>query len=224
MRRRGFTLIELLVVIAIIAILAAILFPVFAKAREKARQSSCASNEKQLILAALQYVQDYDEVFMRANNTPCTYILPDGVTTSANTNMLWMYQMYGYTKNSQMWNCPSSTNKWNPSAYSANFGYGFNDSYGGLGGGNGLGGTALASIQAPSETIAFTDCTYYLADWDTGTTDNHQPPNIAHNNGANCAFADGHVKWYTGSAIGFYDAVEYPAPPTPNLWDNVAGN
>ncbi|MBI2301260.1 MAG: prepilin-type N-terminal cleavage/methylation domain-containing protein, partial [Armatimonadetes bacterium] len=58
--RRAFTLIELLVVIAIIAILAAILFPVFAKAREKARQSSCCSNQKQLMLATMQYRQDYD--------------------------------------------------------------------------------------------------------------------------------------------------------------------
>jgi len=61
MKRHGFTLIELLVVIAIIAILAAILFPVFAKAREKARQSSCLSNLKQLGLACLSYAQDYDE-------------------------------------------------------------------------------------------------------------------------------------------------------------------
>jgi len=59
--RRGFTLIELLVVIAIIAILAAILFPVFARAREKARQTSCLSNVKQIVLAALMYCQDYDE-------------------------------------------------------------------------------------------------------------------------------------------------------------------
>jgi len=64
-KRRGFTLIELLVVIAIIAILAAILFPVFARAREKARQASCESNEKQLMLSVLMYVQDFDERFRR---------------------------------------------------------------------------------------------------------------------------------------------------------------
>jgi len=68
MRRSGFTLIELLVVIAIIAILAAILFPVFARAREKARQSSCQSNLKQIMLAELQYMADYDQCLPIANN------------------------------------------------------------------------------------------------------------------------------------------------------------
>ena len=78
--RRGFTLIELLVVIAIIAILAAILFPVFAKAREKARQSSCLSNLKQLGLGILSYAQDYDERFPMAlagGPTPPIYLFPE---------------------------------------------------------------------------------------------------------------------------------------------------
>src|SRR5512137_1152715 len=70
-KRRAFTLIELLVVIAIIAILAAILFPVFAKAREKARQSSCQSNLKQIGLAFMQYAQDYDEQY--PYNDPVAY-------------------------------------------------------------------------------------------------------------------------------------------------------
>jgi len=72
-RRKGFTLIELLVVIAIIAILAAILFPVFAKAREKARQASCQSNLKQITLAFLMYASDYDEAYPIFNwgNRPC---------------------------------------------------------------------------------------------------------------------------------------------------------
>ena len=66
--KRGFTLIELLVVIAIIAILAAILFPVFAKAREKARQTSCLNNQRQICLAATMYCQDHDEMFPTADN------------------------------------------------------------------------------------------------------------------------------------------------------------
>src|SRR5712675_1031082 len=72
-RNLGFTLIELLVVIAIIAILAAILFPVFAQAREKARQTTCVSNKKQIALATLMYIQDYDETFpLGAYNTDPT--------------------------------------------------------------------------------------------------------------------------------------------------------
>ena len=78
--RRGFTLIELLVVIAIIAILAAILFPVFAKAREKARQSSCLSNVKQLGLGLMMYAQDYDETYM-----PSGYVIP-ALGNNANVN------------------------------------------------------------------------------------------------------------------------------------------
>ncbi|MBI5833839.1 MAG: prepilin-type N-terminal cleavage/methylation domain-containing protein, partial [Armatimonadetes bacterium] len=93
--RRGFTLIELLVVIAIIAILAAILFPVFAKAREKARTSSCASNEKQQMTAFLQYMQDYDEMQFAIRN-------------AANQYSVWTDCIQPYLKSTQVFVCPSA--------------------------------------------------------------------------------------------------------------------
>ncbi len=96
-RRRGFTLIELLVVIAIIAILAAILFPVFAKAREKARQTTCLSNEKQLGLGFIQYEQDYDER------------LPLGSEQQGGAwfaGIGWGGQVYPYVKSTGVYKCP----------------------------------------------------------------------------------------------------------------------
>jgi prepilin-type N-terminal cleavage/methylation domain-containing protein/prepilin-type processing-associated H-X9-DG protein len=104
MQRKGFTLIELLVVIAIIAILAAILFPVFAKAREKARQSSCLSNQKQIGLALMQYVQDYDETY------PLGYYYPFGSGGSSGY-MHWSGMVMPYAKSNQIFVCPSDKNK-----------------------------------------------------------------------------------------------------------------
>ena len=98
--RSGFTLIELLVVIAIIAILAAILFPVFAKAREKARQASCLSNEKQIGLGVMQYVQDYDE------------LMPSGRMSMNNRDNIggnWQVLLQPYIKSYQVFACPSNT-------------------------------------------------------------------------------------------------------------------
>jgi prepilin-type N-terminal cleavage/methylation domain-containing protein/prepilin-type processing-associated H-X9-DG protein len=96
----GFTLIELLVVIAIIGILAAILFPVFARARENARRSSCQSNLKQIGLAFSQYSQDYDEMLPPSRNVGAT---------AANI-FIWPVMLYPYTKNFQIYYCPSNLN------------------------------------------------------------------------------------------------------------------
>ena len=105
-KKKGFTLIELLVVIAIISILAAILFPVFARARENARRTSCMSNLKQMGLAVMQYVQDYDEKYPQAinrtNKTP-----PDGYFWSAGT-WFWPQTLYAYHRSSAALYCPSA--------------------------------------------------------------------------------------------------------------------
>ncbi len=137
-RSRGFTLIELLVVIAIIAILAAILFPVFAQAREKARAISCASNEKQIGLGLLQYSQDNDEQLAPAWFGFPTYNFPG--------NARWMDVIQPYVKSTQIFTDPDSTTKYvpvpaggkvtdtdpanSPATYeSENGGYGMNAAY-----------------------------------------------------------------------------------------------
>ncbi|MEN6547316.1 MAG: prepilin-type N-terminal cleavage/methylation domain-containing protein [Armatimonadia bacterium] len=189
MQRRGFTLIELLVVIAIIAILAAILFPVFAKAREKARQSSCLSNAKQLATAVLSYAQDYDEAL------PPSYVA--GVGT-------WNLLLQPYIKNTQILLCPS--NSTHVSALGTNPAYGWNYVYlcynwgsttaPGYGGYT-RGGISMGSITSPSETIMLGDSGantmgYVIAN---GNTIGGYSPTGIHNEGDNYAFCDGHAKW-----------------------------
>src|SRR5580658_8422908 len=95
---RGFTLIELLVVIAIIAILAAILFPVFSRARENARRASCQSNLHQLGLGEIQYTQDYDE-----------HMVPAVTDDTGVGDTCWGLLIYPYIKNNQILQCPSDT-------------------------------------------------------------------------------------------------------------------
>ncbi|MDR3708819.1 MAG: DUF1559 domain-containing protein [Capsulimonadaceae bacterium] len=139
---RAFTLIELLVVIAIIAILVAILFPVFATAREKARQSACSSNLKQLGLALVQYSQDNDEY------------LPCG-TTGAGLGMGWAGQLYGYVKSTAVYACPDDPkSQTTTGVYELSYAYNGNI--------NILQGSSLAtfmphsvsSLTAPSLTVA----------------------------------------------------------------------
>jgi len=121
--RSGFTLIELLVVIAIIAILAAILFPVFAQARAKARQTSCLSNMRQLGTATAMYVQDYDEQFYPHrfncdNGSACNPLMTtnggpfSGITGSAQTKVFWISLLQPYVKNYQVFVCPSAIGGW----------------------------------------------------------------------------------------------------------------
>ncbi len=135
LRRNAFTLIELLVVIAIIAILAAILFPVFAQAREKARQITCASNLRQLGLATLMYAQDYDETYLPYIADPC----PGGVCNQywfgLHTAAGWDKThglLYPYIKNTQVQRCPDWTgvNKFGDgNGYGYNWGYIGSDYY-----------------------------------------------------------------------------------------------
>jgi len=161
---RGFTLIELLVVIAIIAILAAILFPVFAQARDKARQMACLSNTKQIALAVYQYAQDYDET------------LPV-LGVNAQNRGRWQFQIFPYVKTAAVYNCPNiPNNKWvppNPPALgtSDRGGYGWNlaltANAGATGNINTAPGYSLAAIAKPAETIIVGDTGF------DGVTTNH---------------------------------------------------
>ncbi len=204
----GFTLIELLVVIAIIAILAAILFPVFAQAREKARSISCLSNVKQIGTAFYMYVQDYDET------TPC---LGNGWD--------WEVKLYPYTKNVQLYFCPDRSDCCDNYDYTAQIGlnispsgkeigYGYNWGFHRRGGGLLLGqqadpqrpgskyipGITLAAMTAPANLFAFGDSydtprttmnmSFLLCTWN-GTSNS----SLRHSGGHfNVGFADGHAK------------------------------
>jgi prepilin-type N-terminal cleavage/methylation domain-containing protein/prepilin-type processing-associated H-X9-DG protein len=221
-RKSGFTLIELLVVIAIIAILAAILFPVFAQAREKARSISCLSNTKQIGTGYMMYLQDYDETFPpHVSERTAPAGTPD--TAAARAPFSYKFKLDPYVKNQQVYKCPSglqwpapSAGKWFttdygnnhneanlPGAskqawYQANPDFGFNET------------TPIATIASPAQFIVIGDAGraagtpsrggMYPQPWafdDSGLAESSQQGRFLarHQGGGNLAYGDGHSKW-----------------------------
>jgi prepilin-type N-terminal cleavage/methylation domain-containing protein/prepilin-type processing-associated H-X9-DG protein len=222
--RNGFTLIELLVVIAIIAILAAILFPVFAKVREKARQTNCMSNEKELGFAMNEYVQDYDEVFP----------LVEAQNASMQSN--WGQNIYSYVKSTGMFRCPdnpnyatSMPNGSNPGAgipqLPTSFAYNYQIANTFASGATwatppGNNGTpiSISFVNSPSQKIiiceTLNDFGAAYPDWSNNGFGGTTKLFAGHTGLMDCLFIDGHVK-----------ALKPTATATPvNMWGNMSSN
>jgi len=229
---RAFTLIELLVVIAIIAILAAILFPVFAQAREKARAISCMSNIKEVELASQMYLQDYDE-FMVVGN------LPSNLPAPQPNSYWWPTLLQPYIKTWDIYRCPDAGDPlgiWSGGTadYYGNWqtfatvGYNY-DVLGHFNGADCFNSTghSLAVLSQPSSTIAFTDSsagTGITGTFTPGTLYGTPQAGFTNVNGpleysrAGSASAPGWVTtcvWYDG-ILGGYDWAVAPTNPTPD--------
>jgi len=189
MKKHGFTLIELLVVIAIIAILAAILFPVFSRARENARKATCQNNCKQLGMAMLQYVQDYDETFPTERNGVDGPVWYTNGTTTYTTYGNYQPLVYPYVKNKEVFFCPSSNNHNNDRSLRFAYDYAMNSRIGTV-----TPPRSMSQIDSPAEIFLCADSNY---EW----IDRAARIDARHTAGANLVFCDGHVKWMRGSAI-----------------------
>ncbi len=236
--KRAFTLIELLVVIAIIAILAAILFPVFARARENARRTSCLSNLKQLGLAVMQYTQDYDEKYPYAlTSVPTDANTPGGVWFA--NIWAWHQTLNPYHKSMQVAVCPSGDGRYSTRPYQGQYGanlqllpYGHNAPV--------PAPVSLAAVAATANTYMLMDSGVYgMAAYgqaitatstgnqylpgagDVGTTNctaadsfqNSDCQSGRHFGGVNVAFADGHAKWLKTAVV-----VQEAKKIAPNLY------
>jgi len=230
-QKHAFTLIELLVVIAIIAILAAILFPVFARARESARRASCLSNLKQIGLGIMMYVQDYDEKYPAANIT-IEQTPPNGYYWGSGTGWFWQQTIYPYTKDLNILRCPSATLQLSDAAdgpryYAYNYGANMmimrDGRYfpgGSSAGSNPKPPVSMAAINSASTTYLIMDGGYYRMDpphivtsasgwgWLPGggaAGDTGYYRNTEHDgrhfDGVNLAFADGHAKWLKSNIV-----------------------
>ena len=218
-RKHGFTLIELLVVIAIIAILAAILFPVFAQAREKARQASCQSNLKQIGLAFKMYVQDYDEKWPQSSPiTCCSNGRLGSVGQDFGFNGWISNALRPYTKNQQIYICPSLNQNGFNDPYSnggtdttngsEQFSYAFN-----YASDNGVKEAAFTSVSSAiimaDSSTAWWDCPYEnmscgwrVRDWADHVAKNYKRTEW-HTGKNDFLFEDGHVK------AGSWDGVQW---------------
>ncbi len=224
-KQTGFTLIELLVVIAIIAILASILFPVFARARENARRTSCLSNMKQIGLGLMQYTQDNDERYPRAwcgtnttaggdcavisgNGSPASYFNVKQYNSGGSTTHYetWMDYIHPYVKSVQVFVCPSYSPA-NANVPWPNYGYsvamsGFDVRTTRFGGTSGHWvPISTAAIKRTAEVVAIMEYTYpmnYVAEPNVMYSNVANPANTQwtpHLGGGNLVYADGHAKW-----------------------------
>ena len=229
-RRRGFTLIELLIVIAIITLLAAMLFPVFSRARGNARRTSCANNLKQIGLGFAQYTQDNDEQYPL--NVSCPSWAPDCASATPSTPdrpILWFHALDSYVKSIQVYNCPDfgypyqradATGKW---IYDSSASYGWNVySVDGSTEITPFHGINLASVEDPAGTVLAGDSigyyrmTGYHNDVYTGNSSGVAP---RHLDGTNILWADGHIKWLRPEKLRYA-----PGSPVPGIWTLAAGD
>jgi len=215
--RTGFTLIELLVVIAIIAILAAILFPVFATAREKGRQISCLSNIKQIGVALTMYIDDADGCMPWYHNSanprepdwPDVEALYPGIPIGT----FWQDLLLPYTRNWQVYLCPSKT--WDRAdrcyrSYGANYRYVFSNPFHVAGRDPVPRLEHVARFECPSDTYAVLEAWAYQTQHDPGVPPIDNPgtyygfPDSRHNEQNNCLFLDGHAKALPDQVIRAY--------------------